>query len=127
MPSYRAVYSGDYLKAEDILGKRIPVTIDTIALKAVQKDEDPQLILSFVGKQKQLILNKTNAQSIGDLYGDDYDHWVGRSIMLFTVPNVYQGKPGIRVDAPPAGHGGDAHPAPPPPPDPHTADDSVPF
>ncbi len=130
MPSYKAVYSGDYLKAEDIYRKRLLVTIDTIMLKTIEEGKEPRLIVSFVGKDRQLILNKTNASTLGDLYGDDYDGWTGRAVVLFTVDNVYQGKPGIRIDPPPPGTVGATEPVPPPPPadTPFVAgDDDVPF
>ncbi len=103
MPSYKAVYSGDYLKAEDIYGKRLLVTVDSVALKRIREGEDPVLIVSFVGKDRSLILNKTNAFSLGKLYGEDYDGWIGRAIILFTIDNAYQDKPGIRIDPPPHG------------------------
>jgi hypothetical protein len=72
-------------------------------LKNDGKDED-KLLLHFRGDDpKPLICNRTNFDSISDLYGDDTDAWPGRAIELYVDPRVRFGTrvvPGIRVRAP---------------------------
>ena len=70
-------------------------------------------VLSFVGKQKMLVVNKTNALAIAAQYGNDTTAWVGRDIILKPVMVSFQGKQvlAVRVDtftAPPPG-GGASH------------------
>jgi hypothetical protein len=68
-------------------------------------------IITFVGKDKGLVLNKTNATMIVDSYGDESDVWVGKEIELYPDKVNYQGQivPCLRVRIPQA--------APPPPSD----------
>ena len=114
MPSYKAVYSGDYLKADDIYGKRLLVTVDKVALTQVHEDDaKKKLVVAFVGKKAKLVLNKTNATKLGKLFGEDYDGWVGRPIILFTIDDAFEGKPGIRIDPAPPGTVGTGAEAPP--------------
>jgi hypothetical protein len=40
------------------------------------------MVVYFQGKQKGLVTNKTNANNIAALYGDDTDDWIGQKIML---------------------------------------------
>jgi hypothetical protein len=53
---------------------------------------DKKLVLYFKGKEKGLVLNKTNAGTIGDGYGDDTDDWFDNPLILFSVKTDYQGK-----------------------------------
>ena len=46
----------------------------------------------FQGKEKGLVLNKTNANSISAVYGDDTEDWRGGEIVLFETMVDFQGK-----------------------------------
>lgn len=101
------VYTGEskYLKAADLQGRRITLTMRTTTYEPMKDDgTDMKVIVYFRDKEKGLALNKTNAETIAMLYGDDTDNWPGNSIELFTTMVEYQGKsvPAIRI-APPAG------------------------
>jgi hypothetical protein len=48
--------------------------------------------LKFVGKKKALVVNKTNAQRIAMMYGNDTDEWIGKSITLYVDIVDFQGK-----------------------------------
>lgn len=96
--------SGGFLKAEDIGTAKPVVTIESIEMSTRDyndgKGERSQLVVSFVGKEKKLGLNFTNASRLAELTGsDDSDDWIGRSIKLF-VEKVKVGtemKPSIRI------------------------------
>ena len=49
-----------------------------------------------------MVLNKTNANNVSVLYGDDTDDWIGRSVELFEAMVEFQGKtvPALRIRAP---------------------------
>ena len=95
--------SGGFLKADDIT-KPTTATIESVEM--VTKDYNDgkgpksQLVLHFVGKEKVLGLNFTNANKIVELTGkDDTDEWIGVTIKLF-VEKVKVGtemKPSIRI------------------------------
>lgn len=97
-----ASFPSDYLKAAHIPdGRRIIVTIENVQIQKIQKDTRP--VVYFQGKDKGLVLNKTNANKITEIAGtDETDNWRGVQIALFSTMVDYQGKPvaAIRVDYP---------------------------
>ena len=95
------VYGGGFLKAEDLAGKTVGVTIDEIELK--EFEDGKKLIVHFLGKDKALVCNKTNAAIITEITGsDDTDDWTGKRIQLTTRKVEMSGKlvPAIRVVLP---------------------------
>ena len=99
--------SGSSLKAADILGKKVPCTIKTVELKEYEDNgkKDRKLYLTFHGKEKGLVVNKTNATRIAELHGEDYDLWPGKDITLYTCKVDFAGDrvDAIRVFVPDAG------------------------
>lgn len=134
MPSYKSAF-GSFLKQEDLQGKTVKAVIGSVAMDDVKDTEsgktEKKLIMHFVGKDKALILNRTNCESLEEITGtDDYGSWVGRTIVLFTDPTVkFGGKTvgGLRIRA----VSNPVAVAPPPPPPPVNEDaedaDSIPF
>lgn len=97
-------FPSKYLKAEDLKGQRIPVTISHVSMEDVGDDNAAQKpVLYFQGSQKGMVLNKTNANQLVYLYGDDTDGWPGKQVELFTMMVEYQGRsvPGLRIAPPP--------------------------
>jgi len=92
-----SAFPSDYLKAADLQGRQVTVTMARVTVEKIGKDSKP--VLYFQGKQKGMVLNKTNANTIASNYGEDTDHWAGGSIVLFETMVDYQGKsvPAIRV------------------------------
>lgn len=120
-----------YLAAADLQGKDVQVTIDRVEM-AQFDDGKHKPVIYFVGKQKGVALNKTNANNIAIVHGDDTDQWRGRDVILFTAWVDYQGKSvqAIRVRGlpaplvtPPAQTAAPSQPALPPEMD----DDEIPF
>lgn len=92
------VFSGNFLKADDLQGKTVRVTISKAEVK--EFDDGNKIVLHFQGKDKALVCNKTNASIIADNVGDpDTDGWVGTSHFLTVKKVEFQGKlvPAIRV------------------------------
>jgi len=83
-------FPSQYLKASDLGGREIRVTMGRVDREKI--GTDLKLVLYFKGKEKGLVLNKTNANTIGDGYGDDTDEWFDQPIILFSVKTDYQGK-----------------------------------
>lgn len=118
-----AAFPSDYLKAADLNGRSVKVTMDRVEMKDIGGDHKP--VLFFQGKEKGMVLNKTNSNNISSAYGDDTDDWAGKEIVLFEAMVDFQGKSvnAIRVRLPQAK---DRQPAPPPPRD-EDMNDSIPF
>lgn len=93
--------NSDFLKAEDIGANFWTATVKGVDMKSFD-DGSRKLLLMFHELDKGLVLNKTNADTIGELYGKNTDGWVNRQVMLMTMPVDYQGKKvqAIRLRAP---------------------------
>ena len=92
------VFSGNYLKADDLQGRTVPVTISRVEVK--EFDDGKKIVIHFDGKDKCLVCNKTNCSIIAENVGsDDTDHWAGKRISLTVKKVEFQGKlvPAIRV------------------------------
>lgn len=83
-------YPSQYIKASDLGAREIRVTMANVEREKIGTDN--KLVLYFKGKQKGLVLNKTNANTIGESYGDDTDDWYDQPLILFSVKTDYQGK-----------------------------------
>ena len=131
MPSYKTAF-GSFLKQEDLQGKAPRVVIASVEQEDIKDPEsgklEKKLVMHFVGKDKTLILNRTNCESLETITGtDDYGAWSGHAVVLWADPNVKFGAKtvgGLRIRAA-------AAPVPPPPPPPAPVetgdDDPVPF
>lgn len=123
-------FSGKSLKAEDLNGREPVVTISKVTTQ-VFDDGSRKPIIHFEGKEKTLVCNRTNWNSIVEITGeDDSDNWTGCRIKLIVARVDFQGKrvPAIRVEPPPARSTAQRQPPQPPQPvDDTPDDDSVPF
>lgn len=133
MPRVSDVYGGNWLEKEDIGNRQVIVTIESISVHEMG-DGKRKAAIHFVGKEKALLVNVTNAAAIEAITGtDEMDDWTGTRVVLYTDPNVmYQGKRvgGLRIKAVPAAR--QPAPAPPPVTPPPSAteplmDDEIPF
>jgi len=85
-----ALYPSNYLKASDLQGREVTVTIDRVVVEKLGQDDKP--IMYFQGKQKGVVLNKTNATNIGSVYGSETTAWTGKKVTLFPAWVDFQGK-----------------------------------
>ena len=92
------LYPSKWLKAGDLQGQTVPVVIIRVVMEDVG-DEAGKPVAYFQGQQKGLVLNKTNAMSIGLVHGQETDGWVGKTIELFPSVVMFEGRnvPCIRV------------------------------
>jgi arabinogalactan endo-1,4-beta-galactosidase len=93
-------FPSNYLKATDLQGRQVLVRMDRVEYEMIGNDK--KLILYFEGKEKGMVLNKTNANNIAHIYGEDTTEWRGAEIVLFEAMVDFQGKtvPAIRVRPP---------------------------
>lgn len=86
-------FPSNFLKAEDLDGKTVTVTISEVTLEDLGqgKKKETKLVAAFRGKDKKLVLNKTNSSTIAKLYGDDTDDWIGQRISIMPREVEFQG------------------------------------
>lgn len=123
-------YPSSYLKAADFQGRDVTVVISKVVMEDIGDDHKP--VLYFQGKDKGLVLNKTNANNIAQQHGDEMDSWIGRQITMFASQTDFQGKtvPCIRIKLKAAGRAVVSSPGTPRPDDPKSqtdVDDEIPF
>lgn len=108
MPSIDDFFPSRWLKPQHITladGRRPVITVEIAAAgpEMVYSQEErgdvPRLTVEFVGRDKRLIVNKTQAEAIAALCGRDYTQWRGKRIAIQagTAPSK---RPTILILAP---------------------------
>lgn len=95
---YDLLFPGRFLKAAEFKGKDVLVTISAIDLEDLPQEkggDKAKGIISFEGKKKKLVLNRTNGECLKAMFGRDTGEWIGKRIVLF--PDVWNGDPCVRV------------------------------
>ena len=81
---------GNYLKAADLQGQSVPVVIRELRQEEMQ-DGQKKFVLYFNGKDRGLVLNKTNTARLFEYVADDSDDWPGQRINLVPTKVDYKG------------------------------------
>ena len=88
MTHFQQLYDRDYLGSWDLPEDRdVIVTISNVkggelVQPGGRKNKKP--IVSFEGKEKKFVCNKTNAKAIAGMYGNHVEKWVGKKIALYV-------------------------------------------
>lgn len=85
-----AAFPSTYLKASDLQGRTVTVTMDRVIMEEVGGEHKP--VLYFQGTERGIVLNKTNSSIIAEMHGDETDDWVGKKIKLYPARVEFQGK-----------------------------------
>lgn len=93
-------FPSKYLKSADLKGEVAKVKIKDVIVEEIGTDR--KMVMYFAGKEKGMVLNKTNAVTIGDAYGEDTDTWLGQPIELFSMKVEFNGRmvDGLRIRIP---------------------------
>lgn len=96
----KQAFPSKFINADDIGSARPTVIIADVKMEEVS-DNEMKPVVYFHGKQKGMVLNKTNAEMIAHLYGDETDNWRGQPVDLYTTMVTFGNKSqlGIRVMA----------------------------
>lgn len=89
-----SAFPSNFIKCEDLQGRPVQVKMNYVKFEDIGGDNKP--VLYFIGKEKGMVLNKTNANMIAELYGDETDGWSNQTVELYPTKTDFQGK---RVDA----------------------------
>jgi hypothetical protein len=88
MPDYRSMFDRDYIGSWDLGGhdvtvKIIKVQAGELTAQGGRKSKKP--LCWFEGKEKGLVLNKTNAKTVAAMYGPITEQWIGKQITLYPT------------------------------------------
>lgn len=84
-----------WLKASDLKkdGKPVKAELRIDRAEVVEfKDGTKKIGIFFQGKEKGLVLNKTNAQLIAEQHGQDMGAWRGKSIKIYPTTTDFSGE-----------------------------------
>lgn len=94
------MYPSRFLKAADV-EQGLTLTISHVMMETMGMpgDQQEKPVVYFTDDLRGLVLNKTNAGIIGEMYGPDTDAWVGQQLQLRKDVVAFQGKmtPTVRV------------------------------
>lgn len=79
------VFPSKYVRAADLNGHRVTVTISRIAVERMGQDNEAKPVLYFAKATKGMVLNRTNAMAIAALYGPETDAWIGKPVTLYAT------------------------------------------
>lgn len=101
---FRQFFDEPYLNAFDLDEKGTPVVIRAIETAIVRgaSGETKKPLVYFDKFQKPAVFNKTNCNTVSNLYGPHTPDWIGKPIVLYPSEVTFQGtvRPCIRVKAP---------------------------
>lgn len=85
-----SAFPSKYLKVEDLDDQDLTLTINKVTVEELGQGSERQskLIIYFDEVDKGCALNKTNANVIAKLYGDDTDDWIGKAVTLWPNHDV---------------------------------------
>lgn len=87
------LFPSRYLCAADLRGKDVTVVIESIAprdeLVRIGGGKEHKPVMKFKGKEKALVLNRTNAKAIAKLYGNEVLAWIGKSITIYPTTATF--------------------------------------
>jgi len=79
-------YQSPWLKAEDLQGRPVIVTVDRVTVEDIRQrngNKEPRVVVAFRGKTKRLICNKTQAMTLADLARtEEFARWPGLTVVL---------------------------------------------
>lgn len=82
------LFPNDYLAALEFKGKDVTLTIAGIKVEELRmrggaKENKP--VVTFKETKKKLVCNKTNADSIAEMYGREATEWIGKRVTLYPT------------------------------------------
>lgn len=94
------VYPSPWLRPEDLAGAARRVQVSGVEVESFRQPngaKEERIVVSFVGKQKRLICNLTQARALAEIAGtEEIDRWDDLAVVL-TPARATNGKPTIAV------------------------------
>jgi hypothetical protein len=95
--SYDQLYPGRFIKAVELLGKKVTLSIADVELEDLEGDDGKKTkaLMRFKETAKMLVLCKTNGWCCKEMFGKEIAHWIGKRITIFE--DVWNGEPCTRI------------------------------
>ena len=95
---YDQLYPSRFIKAGELLGKKVTLTIASVDLERLVGDdgkEKVKALVAFKETEKQLVMCKTNGLCVKAMFGKEIPAWVGKRLTLFE--DTWNGEPCTRI------------------------------
>lgn len=101
----QTMFPKKWLSAADLMGRTVTVFVEGCAVETIfntrTKRNEQKLAVAFHGKQKRLLINKTQAYALAAACGSqETDNWAGHTVLL-SVGMAPNGQETIIVTAAP--------------------------
>ena len=86
------MFPSDYLASVEFKGRDVTLTIKHIQkedLKMKGGKSETKPVIYFAETPKKLVVNATNADSIGQMYGPRAEDWIGKRITLYPTKTTF--------------------------------------
>jgi hypothetical protein len=85
------LYPGRFLKASDLKGQRVTVTIKSVDLEELEGDGGKIVkgVIGFAGKEKMMALNRTNGLCLRSMFGKKVQAWEGKRVTLIPTETKF--------------------------------------
>jgi hypothetical protein len=96
--NYDQLYPGRFIKAGELLGKKVTLTIRDVDLEDLQGEDGKtkaKAIVFFRESEKALVACKTNGICLKEMFGPKLADWHGKRVTIF--PDTWNGEPCIRI------------------------------
>ncbi len=95
--SYDQLYPGRFIKAVELLGKKVTLTISDVELEDLEGDDGKKTkaLMRFKETPKMLVLCKTNGLCVKEMFGKEIANWIGKRVTIFE--DVWNGEPATRI------------------------------
>ena len=92
------MFPSKYIANGDLQGKDLTLTIGYVEMEDLG-DGEKKPVLYFDGRNKGLVLNRTNTKRVASMHGNDTDGWIGQEITLYPTETEFKGDtvPCIRI------------------------------
>lgn len=96
---YDQLFPGRFLKAGEFQGRDVTLKISDIKLEEMEdrKGMKTKCIVSFDGKKKQLVLNRTNGECLKGLFGRKVADWIGKRVTFYPATVEAFGAPTLAI------------------------------
>jgi len=92
--TYETAFPGRFIAAGHFDGKKLALTIERVFQEGLDDDKNKpdKVVISFVGIKLQLVLNKTNAFCLKEMFGHKCAEWEGKRVVWFPTKTMFGGK-----------------------------------
>ena len=82
--SFDELYPGRFLKAADLRGNHVTVTIADVALDELEGEKGVKVqgVIFLQKTDKQIVLNRTNGLCLKGMFGKTLSDWIGKRVTL---------------------------------------------